>query len=73
MSGESTDDTGRPSVYAVQVGVTKTGVLRVEADSEEEAREKAKEEAKNRWKRLNFTESFTNNVRDVHTDSDRPD
>lgn len=56
--------------YHVEVGVTQTGVIKVVAQSEDEAREEAKKQAKENPEHLHFSQSFTNNVRSMEADSD---
>lgn len=51
--------------YRVEVGHTRTGVITVTADDEDEAREKAKERSKENPWALELTDQFTNTVREI--------
>lgn len=51
--------------YRVEVGVTKTGIVTVQAASKEGARDKAKQQAEGANGALEIVESFTNTVREV--------
>jgi len=63
MSDKSESDT-----YQVEVGVERTGIVYIDAQSEEHARQKAKERAERHTDGLNLIRTFTNQVRSISTE-----